>query len=283
MIFNATDLVHAENAEGMPVIGWHSIVTTGNVDSTTEDASFPATNVASPDTYTKWKGGVNTAGIEFLTVTVTSLEEMDYLAIARHNFGTEQYTLAVEINTGGSPDWVPITFFDTTSPGATTVITLDDDDPIVFRFDPQVLTGIRLKITTSGESANVPELAVLYVGKLLVMERSIDVGQDHVPMIFGRRTNAVNSMSENGQFLGRIVLSEHRESKAQFKWFTDDFYRDDIDEFLEAAQETPFFFAWSPEEYPAEVSYAWLTNNAEPMVDPATRRVHLDLEMKGIA
>jgi hypothetical protein len=487
MIFNETGLEHAENAEGMPVIGWRSSVSTGNVTATTEQDDFPASNVASPDTYSRWKGGVNTAGVEYLTVTLS--EQVSYLAIARHNFGTEAYSLAVEINTGGSPDWTPIEFdvepteftgallhfdvstgmtdelghtftavgnaqidiaqskfggasalFDGTgdeiagdgtsdlafgtgdftidfwvrlnvagtfqayydgrgSPGAispliykdtgnvliyftggvtritgTTALTtgqwyhialtrsgtstrlflngtqegstysdsnnyvtaagkpvfgdfvdlggdhngwlddlrvvkgtavwtsafavptsahettlsatsvvLDDDDPVVFRFEPTVVTGVRLKIVTSGESANAPELAVLYVGELLVMERSIRLDADHVPMIYGRRTNAVNGMSENGQFLGRIVLSEHRESKAQFQWFTDDFYRDTIDEFLDSAQEAPFFFAWSPQEYPAEVSYAWLTNDAEPEVDPTTRRVHLNLEMRGIA
>jgi hypothetical protein len=494
MIFNETGLEHAENAEGMPVIGWQSSVVVGNVAATTEQDDFPASNVASPDTYSKWKGDVNTAGIEYLTVTLA--EQVSYLAIARHNFGTQAYSLAVEINTGGSPDWTPIELdleqaeftgallhFDGTDGSTTmtdamghsftaignaqidtaqsvfggssllldgtgdyvqgdgdddlalgtgdftidfwfrvpsvatgdsqiiydsrdgistivptifindatdqmayfvdgstqilgtTVITinawhhgaitrsgtttrmfldgneqgsftdtfdyvnpasrpvigvrgntistgffagwlddlrvvkgtavwtsafavptsahettlsamsvvLDDDDPVIFRFDSQDATGVRLKITTSGESAEPPELAVLYVGELLVMERSLRLNTDHVPMIYGRRTNAVNGMSENGQFLGRIVLSEHRESKAQFQWLTDDFYRDTIDEFLDAAQETPFFFAWSPQEYPEEVSYAWLTNNAEPEVDPTTRRVHLDLEMRGIA
>ena len=65
-----------------------------------------------------------------------------------------------------------------------------------------------------------------------------------MPINYGRRTTIVDGMSESGNFLGRIVLGEHRQSTAEFEWFTPDFYRSDIDEFLEAAQEFPFFWAW---------------------------------------
>ena len=133
------------------------------------------------------------------------------------------------------------------------------------------------------DSGIPPEAAVIYVGELLVLERSIKIDTGHVPITFGRRTNIVNGMSETGNFLGRIVLGEHRTSKAQFAWFTSAFYRSDIDEFLEAAQEAPFFWAWNPLEYPDETGYVWLINDAEPEVDPVTRRIALELEMRGVA
>ncbi len=155
-----------------------------------------------------------------------------------------------------------------------------DDTPIIARFTPQALSRVRVRLQLNGI---IPQAAVVYVGKLLVLERSITIGRGHVPINYGRRSTIVNGMSESGNFLGRIVLGEHRQSKAEFEWFTPDFYRSDIDTFLEAAQEFPFFWAWHPETYPTEVGYCWLTNNAEPEVDPVTQRVALTLEMRGVA
>jgi Concanavalin A-like lectin/glucanases superfamily len=158
---------------------------------------------------------------------------------------------------------------------------ITDNKPILFRWTPGVPMGfINLRIRP--ETA-APEIAVVYAGELLVLERSITIGRGHVPITYGRRTNIVNGMSETGNFLGRIVLCEYRESKAEFEWFTPAFYRSDIDAFLDFAQEAPFFWVWNPEEYPEEVGYVWLTNNAEPETDPVTRRIALTLEMRGIA
>ena len=206
---------------------------------------------------------------EYLTVTPGGTD-VDYIGIAKHNFGTSGALVSVEMA-------------DTSSPGTWTELiapqTVDDDLPIIFRFQ-DVTTQVRVRIQPAGTA---PEAAVLYAGELLVLERSITIGRGHVPVTYGRRTNIVNGMSETGNFLGRIVLGEYRQSKAEFEWFTSDFYRIDIDPFLDAAQEIPFFWAWSPSEYPTETGYVWLTNNAEPEVDPATRRVALTLEMRGIA
>lgn len=163
---------------------------------------------------------------------------------------------------------------------AQTGSAITDDLPIVFRWTPQPIGGLRLRLRPD---LAAPEAAVLYVGELLVLERSITIGENHVPITYGRRTSVVNGMSESGNFMGRIVLGEYRESKAQFEWFTSSFYRSNIDDFIVAAQERPFFWVWSPEEYPAEVGYVWLTNDAQPHVDPVTRRIALELDMRGVA
>jgi hypothetical protein len=265
----------ADVPPGVPLIGYQNLVTTGNVSASTESAGFPATNLANPATHLKWKGGVNTAGIELITLNTSSANAIDYVGIVRHNFGTMRVPVSLE--TTDSPPVVLIT---------PQVFT--DNLPILFRFAPQILGGVRIRIDYSANSPPEsslfpPEAAVIYVGRLLVLERSITIGQGHVPISYGRRSSIVNGMSETGNFLGRIVLGEYRQSKAQFEWFTSTFYRASIDAFIAAAQEIPFFWAWSPLEYPAEVGYVWLTNNVEPEVDPVTRRIALTLEMRGIA
>lgn len=258
--------VSADVPAGVPLIGYQNLTTISNITSTTEAASYPATNLANPATHLRWQAGVNT-GDELITIAANAATPIDYVAVAGHNWASIEATVSIE--TTASP---PVAL--------TTPETLDDNQPIIFRFVPQVLSAVRIRIAGA---SGVPQAAVVYVGKLLVLERSIKIGANHVPISYGRRTNMVNGMSESANFLGRIVLGEHRESTAEFEWFTPDFYRSDIDAFLAAAQETPFFWAWSPTEYPAEVGFVWLTNNAEPAVDPVTRRIALQLDMRGIA
>ena len=126
-------------------------------------------------------------------------------------------------------------------------------------------------------------MAVVYVGKLLIMERGIDINPTHVPLPYGRKFKIATGMSETGNFLGRIVTQEHRQTMAEFKWITPAWYRETMDPFLEACPTTPFFWAWNPDEYPEESGYGWMINEPMPETDPITRRVHVTLEFKGIA
>jgi hypothetical protein len=254
---------------GVPLIGYHNVVTTGNISSTTAAVGFPITNVANPATHLRWQAGVST-GDEHILINTGGATVIDYIAIAKHNLASAQ---------------VPIQIFG--HPGAIGLIgpvQLVDDAPTIFRIPPSLYTSIEIVLNLSAvPEGTAPQIAVIYAGKLLVLERGIKVDVVHVPITFGRRTRILNGTSESGNFLGRIVLSEHRESKAEFFGFTPIFYRNNVDAFLDAAQQVPFFWAWAPSEYPLETGYAWLLNDAEPEVSPDHRHIGLVLEMQGIA
>ena len=158
---------------------------------------------------------------------------------------------------------------------------LPDDAPFLVRWTADAFRDVKLTILPGG--SDPPQAAVLYVGKLLVMERGIDIGTDHVPIKFGRHANVATGMSETGNFLGRVMLGEYRESKAEFKHITPTFYRQQIDPFIAASKITPFFWVWNPSEYAAEVGYAWMINEPQPATSPVTRRVAIDFEMRGVA
>lgn len=257
------------------IVGWHNLVTTTNVDTTTEADGYPASNLANPATHLLWVGGTNT-GDELITITLSTTELIDYVAVAKHNWGTESFLVSVEISSNDSPS----DFITVISPQ-----TVASDLPIIFRFEPQAVGSIRIRLAVTTGTVDVPQAAVVYVGSLLDLTRGVRVDQEHVPVTYGRRTTVINGMSESGNFLGRLVLGEHRYTKAEFFGFEKTFYDSDIDPFLAAAQERPFFFAYAPTEYPAEVGYVWLVNNAEPEIRPDTsvRAVALTLEMRGIA
>jgi hypothetical protein len=125
-----------------------------------------------------------------------------------------------------------------------------------------------------------PYLAVLYAGELLLLQRRIYVG--HTPIKFGRRLNLANHRSIDGNFLGRIVLSEKTETSIALKNLTSTWYRNYMEPFLLAAQEIPFFFAWRPGTYPTEVGYVWLTGDPVPVNQLSNGMMQVSFDVEGV-
>jgi hypothetical protein len=259
-------VINADN----PLIGWRNLATAGNITTDTEVVGFPASNMANPSTNLRWVGEVSSPEAdEYVTVATDSVDDMDYIAIARHNLGSAQIPVSVE-------------FFDVSAspPGWDELIApvlLPNDGPALFRFPPQALASIRLRLQP-GSAA--PTIAVLYTGKLLVLQRRIYVG--HTPINYGRSTKITNARSESGNFLGRIVLNQKTETAVALTNMTPDWYRANMEPFIQAAVEAPFFFAWRPSSYPREVGYAWLTGDPKPSNQLANGFMNVDLQMSGV-
>lgn len=266
------DGINADN----PLIGYETIVTSGNVTATTADTDWPASNLANPSTYLKWKADPGSpVADEYLTVIPDSAEDIDYVGIAGHNFGTGQMPVSIEYldETMSPATWVELI----------TETLLPDDGPALFRFTPQPLVAIRVRIQPSLATVPVAPAvaAVLYVGKLLILQRRIYVG--HTPIPYGRRLNVANHRSIAGAFLGRIVLSETTETSVDLQNLTPAWYRSYFEPFLQAAREIPFFFAWRPGAYPREVGFAWLTGDPQPSNQLANGMMQVSFDMAGIA
>ena len=276
----SSDLVVTPGVDGInadnPLIGYQTLVTAGNVTATTADPAWPAINLANPSTFLKWKADPGSlVADEYLTVTTGSAEDIDYVGIAGHNFGSGQMPVSIEYldETASPPTWTELI----------TETLLPDDGPALFRFTPQPLAMIRVRIQPSLAAVPVAPAvaAVLYVGKLLVLQRRIYVG--HTPINYGRRLTIANHRSIAGAFLGRIVLSEATETSVDLQNLTPAWYRTYFEPFLVAAKEIPFFFAWRPGAYPREIGFAWLTGDPQPANQLANGMVQVSFEMAGIA
>lgn len=277
MIILSPSLVLAPGALlNTPVFGWQSLVTTLNVTATSSDADHPVTNLANPSTALYWQAAPGSpAPDQYLTVDVNQIDPIDFLAVAGHNFGTGQIPVSVEIATAlvGSPpalNWTEI------APDR----LLGLDDPVLFRFAPTSVLGIRLRMQPGLEA---PRAAVLYVGRLLVMPRGIS--DSHTPINLGRTVDRLRQVSHNGHYLGDIILSEGRTSSLPFKHLDPGWYRETMDQFVRAAhvEGRPFFVGWQPQEYPDDVGYCTLTNNPTPVEDFETETISVELAMEGAA
>jgi hypothetical protein len=121
----------------------------------------------------------------------------------------------------------------------------------------------------------------VYAGKLLILQRRIYVG--HSPITYAKKTRVATGRSENGQLLGRIVLSESSQTVVELPHLTPDWFRTYMTPFLDFAKEFPFFFAWRPSTYPNEVGYAWMLNDPAMTNQLGNGFVKTSLELGGIA
>lgn len=248
-----------------------NLVTTSNVSATSAEADKPASNLANPSTALRWQADDASSPLtddQYITVQINSVEEVDELSIAVHNLGTGSNTLSVEGDSDGSPSWTELV----------EEFIPANDDPIICRFTPQALTAIRLRIQPGTE---VPFIACLHVGKLLVMPRSTH--QDHTPINLNPQATVMNARSEAGNFLGRIVLSESRSTQIAFERLDADWFRTYMQPFIADSKEDTFWFAWRPQSFPRDVGYCWMTNDPQPSIHFGTDTMSVTLNLAGVA
>lgn len=138
------------------------------------------------------------------------------------------------------------------------VIVPSDNAAIMFMDELRSARHIQISLSGSGS----PNLAVVYVGKMLAMQRMIYGG--HSPITLSRQTLLKQPMSRGGEFLGQSFRKLGIQSSASFKNLTAGWYRSEFDPFVKAARKQPFFFAWRPLSFPNEVGFVWSGEDISP-------------------
>ena len=249
-----------------PVFGYGTFATAANVTATTAATGYPASNLANVSTASFWRA--STTALHYLTVTMATTQIVDYVGIARHNFQTAGIAVSVETQEGSGSAWVEVI----------PPFIPSDNAALILRFAAQSAYAVRVKLAAGSV---VAQASVLYVGKLLSSTQRVYVG--HSPITLNRRTEVVSGLSENGNYLGRIVTGSNLTTALSLTHFKPDWYRSYFDPFVNAAQTVPFFFAWRPLQYPNETSFAWLTNAPQPSNMLPNGMMQITLEMSGVS
>lgn len=253
-----TNKAAVEDAQ-QAVMGFDNIVSFDNVSATSETVQNPIANVTNPATSFTWEA-LNTA-----TQTITIQADgraVDYIGIARHNLN--QIGLTVEIKYNGV----------TVLPAQ----AVTDRQALIFLLSGATPTTIDIIIAGA---TTAPKIAVLYAGKALILERNIYVG--HTPITYGRDRVSINGMSENGQYLGEIVVRETNSTSVSLQNLTPDWYRIQLDPFFAAKPRVPCFFAWRSNDYPTEIGYCWAEGSPRPVNQRSNGMMSIDFDLTGIA
>lgn len=226
-------------------IGYDNTVTISNVSADSEQTKYPATNLANPATNSLWKSDSTSA--QYVTIDIDAVQHCDYIGIAGHNLGGASCAVTIEGQTTDGGVWSSIV----------SEFSPANDRPILKTFTSDDYYSIRIKITPGGTTK--PQIAVVYAGKIMQMQRNIYVG--HTPIPYARTVNAVSRLSESGQFLGRVIKATTYKSRVKIDHMTKDWYRSTFDAFVQASKTKPFFYAWRLTDYATEIGYCWVTGN----------------------
>ena len=224
-------------------IGYDNVVGIDNVAADSEQSGYPATNLANPATNLLWKS--DSVSAQYVTIDVNALQSCDYIGIAGHNLGSADCALEIEGQTASGGAWSSIV----------SEFSPADDKPVLKTFTSDDYYGVRIKITPGGSTK--PQIAVVYTGEIMQMQRNIYVG--HTPITYARNVDTVSGFSESGQFLGRIIKATTYKSAVSMSNITKGWYRSTFDLFVLASKTRPFFYAWRLTDYATEIGYCWVT------------------------
>jgi len=223
-----------------------------------KNTSFPA--VIDPADPNQWPANIDESGIKIDISTAG--QTIDYLGIARHNLN--QAGLSVSLKFDG------ITVLQNQA--------VSDIQAVMLLVNEASPDNVQLIINGA---TNAPQIGVIYIGKALQLERNIYVG--HTPVTYGRNRKTVNGVSENGQYLGEIVVRQNNSTSVNLQNLTPDWYRSFLDPFFKLTPRVPCFWAWRPQDYPAEVGYCWIEGEPSMSNQRSNGMVECSWNFKGIA
>jgi hypothetical protein len=259
-------------SENLPVIGWQNLVSVVGITADYEEAEYPATNLANVATNLLWKSG--DASEQYIEFEIATEDQVDYIGVARHNFGSGEIIVSVEyLSDDESPEvWTELV----------QETLLPNDNAAIFRFEPTYLTHAKIRLRLQPQGTVEPQAAVAYVGRLLVMPRSFP--ESHTPVNFGTETDTAVGESDGGEYLGAIIRRRRLSSTIDFQFLNDVWYRANMADFVDFAnRRNPFFFAWNPGEHPTEVGFSWLTSDAQPSFKPILGVADIQLQYGAVA
>lgn len=256
----STGFVLGEAEQGdKGVLCFNNIVTPENITATSSTTENPITNVTNPATAFLWEA--SSTATQTITVT-TDGSEVDYIGIARHNLNQIGLTVSIKYN------------------GVTVVPAQAISDTQAILFLRGIATPSTIQIVITGATEAV-KIGVIYIGKKLELQRGLYVG--HTPVTYGRDRVAVNGMSENGQYLGEIVVREVVSTQVSLQNLTPEWYRSMLDPYIAMKPRKPCFFAWKPAKYPAEVGYVWIEGSPKPVNQRSNGMMQIVWNFKGVA
>lgn len=243
-------------------IGWRNIMRNGDVSVSSTATSFSALALENNFTNEAWRSdGVDGT----ITVDAGSATNVDYVGIAAHNLGDTQHAIEVQYSFDDST-WVTVDDF-----------TVPDNSPIMALFSRISARYWRVRFVGGNEP---PQVAILYIGEALAMQRPIYGG--HGPVTLNRSISKQSSITESGQFIGNIVKRRGQTTTYDWSNLSADWYRENFDPFAEYSLSAPFFIAWRPADHPDEVAFAMATDQPRPQNQGVRDLMSVSMQVRGL-
>jgi hypothetical protein len=272
-ISNALYLSNLAEYGKRPALGWHSIITRSNITATSATADRPVENLWTPDTSLAWEA--SGTGTIYINIDNTAAKSVDYLGIAKHNFGSGgiEYTLQSSLDN--------VAWSDVFAPKVVTT-----DRAIVHHFDSTDAPYLRLRMVAVTDA---PIIAHMKLGELLILEQPMYVG--HAPATLSPRAKRITNGSESGQYLGQVITRRWYESECKQENADPAWVRSNLADFIDHVQigraddgtaQGTFFFAWRPADYPNELIYGWTDDDIKPTNQRPNGMMEYSFSIQGV-
>lgn len=227
-----------------PIIGYKNLLESGSIVASDEQADYPASNILNTSTGEYWLSPDNFFD-QYLDMAIPPAA-VNYVGIAGHNLAGAELQLQYRLDPGDA--WTD----------ATTAVIPGDNHALMWYFET-INSAAYWRLNIQPAEGIAPRVAVIYIGEVLTLQRRVFVG--HTPIKDAEQTNWQENMSQSSQYLGRVIESEVLDVSLAQQNVDQEFYREYIRPFAQAAKLKPFFMAWRPSKYPEEIGYCWITRN----------------------
>lgn len=222
-------------------IGWQDAIT--GISATSSALDSAASNARSWQTYERWRPESSPAQLDVFFPE----QLIEYIGIAAHTLRTAD---SVELQVRNGSTWSTVT---------TDLIEWPlDNEAIMVLIEPREINGVRLNITYSGDAPSVGKIAA---GKALTLRRPFYSG--HNPAMLSRDTRSQPNVSEGGEWLGNTIIRQSRSATMSWQHIEANWYRINVDPFVQHARGKPFFVAWNPARF-TDCLYGMLTGDVSP-------------------
>lgn len=252
----------AATTPGHARLAYDNALARGDLTATSEAAGYPILDALTRDTYQAWRAAV---AAPVVACVLDYPETIDYLAIARHNLGSLGITAELEYRIE-SGSWTKIA-----------TITPATDDPLLVPFASTEADEVRLTF----DAAGVPIVAVLAVGKAIVMPRPLRSTMQ--PVWLSRRTSVAPQMSDGGEVIGGVVVRRGVAVSPSWRNLPLAFYVSTLRTLARDLPGLPFFLAWQPDEAPDEVVYGMIDGDTNGDHIRNSTRYEFGFSMRGLA
>lgn len=222
---------------------YQNLLMLGTVTASSEDVNYPVENSFDGFTNTFYRTAVSGA-VEIL-LELTSSYDCDYFAIFNTDGGSYSATYKLQYWTGSVwADCFTATAVTGTTPQA------------------KLFTSVNsTKFKVILDATDVTNWCNISFGKRLQMPYGQYIG--FTPPQQNKNDTILNSISQNGTFVGRSILRKGINATFEFVGLTFAFIRSEWTNFIEYAEKYPFYVIWNYETYPDETAYLWTAGNIE--------------------
>ena len=200
--------IYPDQTTDNPIVFFNSVLDSSEITTIPDtNLSNLAVNMWNPDTASTWVGvghGPTSPSIynEYIYLGNPNFEDVDCIAIAAHNFEETGVFIIPEVSTNGGSTYFEIDI-------SLVLLEGTDSTPKLFYFDTLSESHFRIRIGKSNVSqVDAPIVGHVKMGRALVLQRREFSGVYSGSL--SKNVKRTQSMSENGEYLGQVVLSTSR-------------------------------------------------------------------------